>query len=337
MGIWFYGSINSCNILLTGFKYYDINLYNPAFGSQIEQRPAVLFATLFYTILPIFLIYLVVLEFLKSNASIDDHMKSMVKSQKLLNKKLEQSELKYRRFIEEADDLIYIMDKSGNFSYINSTFKKRIGYKLKELQKKEFGFLIHEDYRKAHNQFYEEQIKNQDAVTYYEFPIHTKKMKVVWIGQKVQMTFQNGKMTRALCIARDMTEHKATELELIKAKEKAIEASRAKAQFLSSMSHEIRTPMNAVVGMTHLLLDDDPRPDQVENLNTLKFSSENLVTIINDILDFSKIESGKLEFEEVDFNLEYIIKSIHHALSGSAIDKGVLLQMKYDSSLPKFF
>jgi len=88
--------------------------------------------------------------------------------------------------------------------------------------------------------------------------------------------------------------------------------------------------------MTYLLLEDNPRPDQVENLNTLKFSSENLVTIINDILDFSKIESGKLELEEVDFDLKYIIKSIHHALSGSALDNGIKLQMKYDSALPKF-
>ena len=60
------------------------------------------------------------------------------------------------------------------------------------------------------------------------------------------------------------------------------------------------------------------------------------MTIINDILDFSKIESGKMDFEKVDFNLKYIISSIHHALSGSALDKGLKFQMKYDSSLPEF-
>ncbi len=322
--------------LLVGLKYYGINIYNPAIGSQIDQSPALLLATLFYTILPIFLIYLVVLEFLKSKTSIDDHMNNMVTEQKLLNKKLEQSELKYRRFIEEADDLIYVIDNKGKFSFINPTFEKKLGYNLEELKKMDFDFLIHKDYRAAHDQFYSDQIKSQDTVTYYEFPIYARKMKVVWIGQKVHMSFQCGKMIRALCIARDITQRKATELELINAKEEAIKASRTKAQFLSSMSHEIRTPMNAVIGMTHLLLEDNPRPDQVENLNTLKFSSENLVTIINDILDFSKIESGKIEFEEIDFNLKYIITSIHHALSGSAQDKEIKLQMKYDSALPEF-
>ena len=190
----------------------------------------------------------------------------MMTKQKLLNKKLEQSELKYRKFIEEADDLIYVINGKGKFSYINPTFEKISGYSLKELQKMNFSFLIHEDFRDTHNRFYKKQIKDQESVTYYEFPIYTKKMKLVWIGQKVQMNFNNGKMLRALCIARDVTKRKATEQELIKAKEEAIKASRAKAQFLSSMSHEIRTPMNAVVGMTHLLLEDNPRADQLDNL-----------------------------------------------------------------------
>lgn len=322
--------------LLVALKYFKINLYDANFEFDIEQSPAILLSTPFHTVLPIFLIYFVVLEFLKSKASVDNHMEKMVTKQQMLNKKIEQSELKYRKFIEEADDLIYVIDGRGKFSYINPTFERISGYSLKELKKMSFNFLIQEDYRTAHNQFYIRQIKEQLAVTYYEFPIYTKDNQTVWIGQKVQMNFKNNKMLRAICIARDVTQRKATELELIKAKEEAIKASRAKAQFLSSMSHEIRTPMNAVIGMTHLLLEDNPRPDQVENLNTLKFSSENLVTIINDILDFSKIESGKMEFESVDFNLKYIISSIHHALSGSALDKGLKFQMKYDSDLPDF-
>jgi signal transduction histidine kinase len=68
-----------------------------------------------------------------------------------------------------------------------------------------------------------------------------------------------------------------------------------KSEFLSTMSHEIRTPMNAVIGTTNLLLSEDPRPEQLEYLNILKFSSENLLAIINDILDYNKIEAGKLE------------------------------------------
>ncbi len=335
-GLGFTMATGAAICLLVGLRYFDIKLYDSEFEFRIDQSPAILLSTPFHTILPIFLIYLVVLEFLKSKSSSDDYMTAMVSKQKLLNQQLEQSELKYRKFIEEADDLIYVIDENGKFSYINPTFERVSGYSLKDLKKMDFNFLIHEDHRKAHFKFYANQIEKQGPVTYYEFPIYTNKMELVWIGQKVQMNYKKGKMFNAICIARDITQRKATEQELIQAKEEAIKASRTKAQFLSSMSHEIRTPMNAVIGMTHLLLEDKPRPDQLENLNTLRFSSENLVTIINDILDFSKIDSGKIDFEEVDFNLKYIISSIHHALSGFAMDKGIKFQMKYDSDLPDF-
>ncbi|MDY0102845.1 MAG: histidine kinase dimerization/phospho-acceptor domain-containing protein [Lentimicrobium sp.] len=95
---------------------------------------------------------------------------------------------------------------------------------------------------------------------------------------------------------------KNKELEL--AKNLAEEATKAKSQFLSVMSHEIRTPMNAVIGVAHLLMRDNPRPDQLEDLKILKFSAENLLGLINDILDLNKIEAGKLVIESIDFNLK---------------------------------
>ncbi|NJM93309.1 MAG: PAS domain S-box protein, partial [Cytophagales bacterium] len=129
-------------------------------------------------------------------------------------------------------------------------------------------------------------------------------------------------------------ERKMDEQDLIWAKEKAEEASMAKAQFLSTMSHEIRTPMNAVIGLTHILLQEDPKPEQIGNLKTLKFSSENLLALINDILDFSKIEAGKVEFEEVDFSLDDLAKSITSALRPKAEERGIELLCQLDPALP---
>jgi len=99
----------------------------------------------------------------------------------------------------------------------------------------------------------------------------------------------------------------------------------SKSQFLSTMSHEIRTPMNAVIGFTHLLLQMNPREDQMEYLKILKFSAENLLVLINDILDFSKIEAGKIEFEEADFSLKQLISNTRLALLQKAVEKDIQL------------
>jgi len=109
--------------------------------------------------------------------------------------------------------------------------------------------------------------------------------------------------------------------ELKEAKNQADSASLAKSEFLSSMSHELRTPMNAVIGMTHLLLEDNPRPNQVEKLNLLKFSSTNLLSIINDILDFNKIEEGKIEFEEFDFGIKQLLANLKKTFEIKAREK----------------
>lgn len=122
---------------------------------------------------------------------------------------------------------------------------------------------------------------------------------------------------------------------LSEAKNKAEVAAVTKAQFLSNMSHEIRTPMNAVIGITNLLLDGNPKPDQLELLNTLQFSSENLLTIINDILDFSKIESGKIKFEQVDVHIRNLIRNIQNTQLLNAQNKGLDLEVSIDSNVPE--
>src|SRR5206468_5053054 len=103
-----------------------------------------------------------------------------------------------------------------------------------------------------------------------------------------------GKVDKSIEVIIDITSKKKAEIELITAKEEALQLSRAKDMFISVMSHEIRTPLNAVIGMSHLLLDDNPVEIQKENLSILKFSAENLMTLINNVLDFTKIETGNI-------------------------------------------
>ena len=83
--------------------------------------------------------------------------------------------------------------------------------------------------------------------------------------------------------------------ELIIAKEKAELASKTKANFLSTVTHELRTPLYAVTGLTNMLLDENPKPDQIPHLKSLKFSGDYLLTFINDILQINKIEANKVD------------------------------------------
>jgi len=120
---------------------------------------------------------------------------------------------------------------------------------------------------------------------------------------------------------------------LEKAIDKAEKSSQAKSEFLSTMSHEIRTPLNAVIGMSNLLLMSNPRHDQKENLEILKFSASNLLAIVNDVLDFNKIESGKVVFENISFNLVELMQNICGGQRIKAEEKGLLFKLDIDRAL----
>ncbi|MBN9385724.1 MAG: response regulator [Chitinophagaceae bacterium] len=110
---------------------------------------------------------------------------------------------------------------------------------------------------------------------------------------------------------------------------------RTKSEFLSTMSHEIRTPLNAVIGMTHLLLRNQPRADQKEDLGVLLFSANNLLSIVNNILDYNKIEEGKIGFEQIPMDLPAIARNIVAGLKSTAGEKGVALLLEVDERLDK--
>ncbi|MGF7078061.1 ATP-binding protein [Mucilaginibacter sp. UYCu711] len=120
---------------------------------------------------------------------------------------------------------------------------------------------------------------------------------------------------------------------LTRARHEAEQGLVAKSEFLSTMSHEIRTPLNSVIGIGHLLLENDPRPDQQAQLQTMIFSANNLLGIVNDILDYNKIEAGMVTFENIPTDLPAIARNIVNSLATIAQDKAIDLRLNIDSEL----
>ena len=142
-------------------------------------------------------------------------------------------------------------------------------------------------------------------------------------------------MSRWIAIAGDITERRQAHEALQAAKNAAEAASRAKSEFLANMSHEIRTPMNAVIGMTELALITELTREQREYLATVRTSAESLLELLNDILDLSKIEAGKLEIDDVDFNLADVLRDTLKTLAVKAHTRGLELVSHLPMEIPQ--
>ena len=155
----------------------------------------------------------------------------------------------------------------------------------------------------------------------------------VWAASVSQIDRNDaGEMVRFTGAMQDITDRKASERALMQAKEDAEAANRAKSTFLATMSHEIRTPLNGVLGMAQAMAADELCPVQRERLDVIRQSGETLLAILNDVLDLSKIEAGKLELEEVEFDIGELAQGAHAAFTAIANKKGLSFDLTVERS-----
>ncbi|MEG3659767.1 ATP-binding protein [Arenibacter palladensis] len=234
-------------------------------------------------------------------------------------------------------DVIFEMDLNGNWSYLNPAWRKLTGYKVKDCLGKPYYQFLKDDQGNDFINLIDLKKPNFKTISKsFKSQIITGEYKWLDFSLKV-ITSEEGYIEGYIGAIVDITKIKETELALIEAKEKESMANKAKDEFLTTMSHEIRTPLNAVIGISHLLLLENPKMEQLENLSTLKHSSEHLLCLVNDILDFNKIASGQLELEERDFSLNQVLNGLRSIFHNTAKEKDIRLLIKKDTSLPKTF
>ncbi len=227
-------------------------------------------------------------------------------------------------------------DQSTEFLYVSDAAES-----LLELSPKELIKDVNKVYKQVHPEdraaFFKAMERSASSVEHFHyegriFGRKSGKLKWIKIDAKPEKNEQGDIVWYGFID--DITKLKETEFELIKAKEESERAARAKEDFLATMSHEIRTPLNAILGLANLLLTKEPKEDQLENLHTLKFSSESLMNLINDILDLSKLESGKVEIKVARIDLRSLLHSIKQAHQLLATERNNSLIIEIDEKVP---
>jgi len=230
------------------------------------------------------------------------------------------------------------MNLKTNKVIYSDRWKAMLGYKPDEIGDSldEWSSRVHpEDYpltRKIANKHLEGKGPYK-----LEYRIKNRDGKWLWFQCNGQALWnKNGKPYRLAGSSTDISEVNRTQKALEKAKKRAETFNQAKSSFIANMSHEIRTPMNGIIGMANLLLNSKLNKQQTDYAQLLLSSSANLMQIINDILDISKIESGKIELENINFNLRHTAKEVISLMDASARAKHLNLQLFYPETLPTY-
>ncbi|MGQ0630506.1 MAG: PAS domain S-box protein [Sporichthyaceae bacterium] len=246
------------------------------------------------------------------------------------------NETRFKGLLEAAPDALLGIDTRGLIQLVNTQAEQLFGYPRGELLGQPIETLVPDGARSAHpahraRYFSNPQVRPMGAGADLsgrrkdgsEFPAEISLSSI---------ETEEGLLVTAA--VRDVSERRAFEAVVARARDLAEQAAGREREFLANMSHEIRTPMNAVIGMTSLLLDttlDDQQRDYVETVRT---SGEHLLTIINDILDYAKIDSGKLVLEKMAFDVRPWLRDTLDLIAAQAQEKGLELICDVDPRTP---
>ena len=249
--------------------------------------------------------------------------------------RLVQSEYRFRSLIQNISDSITTIDQNGIITYQSPSIERILGYTVDEFIGNSIFSYMHPDDREHVNTSLMSVLNKRGVFAPFEFRIRNKAGKYIFVESIGNNLLYDPSVNGIVIISRDTTARRKQQEELIKSKEIAESATKAKSNFLAMMSHEIRTPLNGVIGMTGLLMETDLTEQQKDFIDTIRLSGDALLSVINDILDFSKIESGKMDLEEMPFEVRMCVEDALDLLSRKAQEKKLHLLYYFEGSVPR--
>ena len=243
---------------------------------------------------------------------------------------LQAQEEKFRSIFESFQDIYYRTTSRGVLTIISPSVKEILGYEPAEV----IGQSVYDFYGDpASHERIAQELLEHGRLRNFETQMRHKEGRMVSVLINAR---RNADDSGTEGIARDVTEMRQMQDDLRLAKEAAETALEAKTQFLANMSHELRTPMNGIIGMIDLLDQTVDTPEQLEYVDTLRKSSDALLTILNDILDLSKIQAGKLQLHEVAIELASVMERIRSLFIYRAEQKGIRFTYHITPHTPRF-
>jgi PAS domain S-box-containing protein len=227
---------------------------------------------------------------------------------------------------------LIVTDSTGKVEYANPAIARMLGYAADELVGKYSADITLESESATLAQAREHRRKGE--ITTYEVGLRNAQQETIPVVATGVPRGNANEYRGAIVVLTDLSAQKQMEQQLAHARDQALEAARVKSEFLATMSHEIRTPLNSIIGMTELLLDSALRPEQRELARTARESADALLAIINNILDLSKIEAGKIELEQIPFDVREIVDGAIEIAKAAAPPHPVHLESEIGSDVP---
>jgi PAS domain S-box-containing protein len=252
---------------------------------------------------------------------------------------LQRSNDKYRFLFENMQDMIFMIDMEGRFTFVNKAAEKFVGMNCEDILELNLLEIVSPEHRQETSRKIMMRLNNDEKKEAFEFQLMKSDGMAMPVEVITSPIYDGDALIGLQGVARDIRERMKVQSAIMNARN-AEEADRVKSEFLANVSHELRTPLNAVLGFTEVMLDrmvGDVNPTQEKYLKNIYSSGKQLLSLVNDILDISKIESGSVNVDFGWFQIKDLITEIYCQVLPTLNKKKQTLEVNVPNNLPDLY